>query len=162
MAHTSGAPPTFPILWGMWAGLLRYLHQFSAMAMLLHPSVLISISPTPPLSTDSSREQFSSPLSASGFIIAVDGNGDVLMVTTASWLSEVLEIQFLDTEQVSWKFRGDMSIQEPQFVVLVQRACDSVSLILMTTLYLPWTLMHLHDLECPGLGLGPRQLVYYL
>ncbi len=89
--------------------------------MLLHPSVLIS---TPPLS---SREQLSPGLSASGFILAVEGNGDLLVLTTGSWLNDVLEIQYVDTEQVSWKFRGDVSIQEPQFVVLVQKACDSVS-----------------------------------
>ena len=94
--------------------------------MLLHPSVLIS---TPTLS---SREQLSPGLSASGFILAVEGNGDLLVLTTASWLIDVLEIQYvdLDTEQVSWKFRGDVSIQEPQFVVLVQKACDSVSCML--------------------------------
>ncbi len=89
----------------------------------MHPSVLLSVSTPLSPPSSSSREQLP-PLSASGFILGEDGNGDILVVTTTSWLTEVLDILLSGNEA-----REDWLAQEPQiqFTVLVQTSNDSVS-----------------------------------
>lgn len=95
---------------------------------MLHPSVLLTVSATPP---STSEEQPSLPLSANGFILGKHGNGDTLVVTTTTWLKKILNIKLSVDRRghygVSWKFCGDSFAHDPKFTVLVQTLGDSVS-----------------------------------
>ncbi len=89
-------------------------------------SVLLSVTATPSSPPNPSREH-SSPLSANGFILGEDEDGDSLIVTSTSWLTELMDIKLSDRGQMSWRFCDDSL---PQFTVLMQTLDGSVNNLL--------------------------------
>ena len=96
--------------------------------LLIHPSVLISVLTNSPSlegpSLNSSTKEHTVPLSGSGFIWGEDSNGNSLVVTSASWLSSVVKLEWDSSNNspaVTWRYLGEND--SPRIIVLMGRTC---------------------------------------
>ena len=99
----------------------------------VHPSVLISLSLK--INQDSSspgREGATvstQSVSGSGCMLKGRGHTETLVITTASWLSTVVELRTVKNDRVTWRYLGQ--VPNPSFVVLMQEASNVMIFLLL-------------------------------
>ena len=91
-----------------------------------HPSALISLS----LNQDSSSPgREGATVSGSGCMLKGRGHTETLVITTASWLSKIVELRTAKNGRVTWRYLGQ--VPNPSFVVLMQEASNVMILLLL-------------------------------